>query len=349
MAKVANPLLFLAALLVVSISAVQASTLVVLNKAEATASLIDLESGEIAATVATGDGPHEAATSPDGRLVLGCNYGTRDEPGSSLTLIDVAAARVVKTIDLGSYRRPHGVLWMADGRRALVTAEDNQALLIVDVVEGAVEAAIDTGQEVSHMVASTPDGSRAFVANIGSGTVTVIDLNKEERIANLETGEGAEGIDITPDGSEVWVTNRAVDTISVIDAKTLAIKHSLVSESFPIRARVTPDGRYVLISNARSAELAIFDANSKQEIHRLSMQKGSVDREGKLFGDQFGDSSIPIGTLMDPSGERAWVALAGSDLIAEIDIENWEIVRALEAGREPDGMTFSPVAVERRK
>ncbi len=349
MAKVSKTLLFLVALVVVSVAGGQASTLVVLNKAEATASLIDLDTGEIAATVATGNGPHEAATSPDGRLVLGCNYGTRDEPGSSLTLIDVAGARVVKTIDLGEYRRPHGVLWLADGRRALVTAEDNQALLIVDVDSGTVERAIDTGQEVSHMVASTPDGSRAFVANIGSGSVTVIDLDKGQRIANLETGEGAEGIDVTPDGSEVWITNRAADTISVVDAKTLAIKHSLVSESFPIRAKVTPDGRHVLISNARSAELAIFDARSKQEIHRISMQKGSVDREGKLFGDQFGDSSIPIGTLMDPSGERAWVALAGSDLIAEIDLETWEIVRALEAGREPDGMTFSPVAVERHR
>jgi YVTN family beta-propeller protein len=349
MAKVWKTLLFLAALVVVSVEGAQASTLVVLNKAEATASLIDLDSGEIAATVETGNGPHEAATSPDGRLVLGCNYGTRDEPGSSLTLIDVARARVVKTIDLGEYRRPHGVLWLADGRRALVTAEDNQALLVVDVISGTVEKAIDTGQEVSHMVTSTPDGSRAFVANIGSGSVTVIDLDRGERIANLETGEGAEGIDVTPDGSEVWITNRAADTISVVDAKSLAIKHSLVSESFPIRAKVTPDGRHVLISNARSAELAIFDARSKQEIHRISMQKGSVDREGKLFGDQFGDSSIPIGTLMDPSGERAWVALAGSDLIAEIDLEDWEIVRALEAGREPDGMAFSPVAVERHR
>ena len=324
-----------------------ASTLIVLNKAEATASLIDLASGEVAATVSTGDGPHEAATSPDGRWVLGTNYGTRDAPGSSLTLIDVANAKAVKTIDLGPYTRPHGVVWVADGKRALVTAEDDQALLVVNVGGGTVLQAIDTGQEVSHMVAMTPNGQRAFVANIGSGSVTVIDLTEGERVANLETGEGAEGVVVTPDGSEVWVTNRGADSITVIDAETLKIEHTLQSASFPIRASATPDGRYVLVSNARSAELAVFDATSKTEVDRLSMQKGSVDREGKLFGDQFGDSSIPIGILMDPSGDRAWVALAGSDLIAEIELEGRSIVRVLEAGREPDGMTYSPIEVER--
>ena len=41
-------------------------TLVVLNKAEASASLIDLASGEVVATLPTGVGPHEVAASYDG-------------------------------------------------------------------------------------------------------------------------------------------------------------------------------------------------------------------------------------------------------------------------------------------
>ena len=326
---------------------IQASTLVVLNKAEATASLIDLESGEVVATLPTGEGPHEAATTPDGRYVLATNYGTAENPGSTLTLIDVANAKVLKTIDLGAYRRPHGVRWLSDGKRAVVTVEDNKAILVVGVEAGKVEKAIETDQEISHMLVVTPDDSRCFVANIGSGSVTVVDLAKGERIVNLQTGEGAEGIDITPDGSEVWVTNRAADTVSVVDTKNLEIKQTLVSKAFPIRAKVTPDGKHVLVSNARSAELAVFDAGTRKEIRRISLQKGSVDIEGKLFGDQFGDSSIPIGVVMDPSGKRAWVALAGSDLIAEIDLASWQITRGLKAGREPDGMSFSPVSVTR--
>src|SRR5512137_2256508 len=81
-------------------------TLVVLNKSEATASLIDLASGIEVATLRSGNGPHEVAVSPDGRTAVATNYGTREEPGSSLTVIDVAGARVVRTGDPGPGRRP---------------------------------------------------------------------------------------------------------------------------------------------------------------------------------------------------------------------------------------------------
>ena len=90
----------------------QAATLVVANKGEATASLIDLPSGQVVATLPTGEGPHEVGMSPDGRYALITDYGTRDAASNSLTLIDVPAARVVRTIDLGQYERPHGVEWL---------------------------------------------------------------------------------------------------------------------------------------------------------------------------------------------------------------------------------------------
>ena len=128
-----------------------AETLVVLNKSEATASLIDLASGTVRATLPTDHGPHEAAVSPDGRIALVGNYGSREKPGSTLTVIDVPAAKVVKTIDLGEYKRPHGLLFLPDGRRALVTAEGNKVLLQVDVHEGTVAEAYATNQDVSHM------------------------------------------------------------------------------------------------------------------------------------------------------------------------------------------------------
>ena len=196
---------------------VHAATLIVANKAEATVSLIDLASGKIVATLPVGTGPHEVAVSPDGRLALIANYGTGAQPGSSLTLIDIPSAKVVKTIDLGEYRRPHGMAFIGNDR-ALVTSEANKALLEVDVAAGKVVRALPTGQEISHMVAVTPDGSRAFVANIRSGSITAFDLKEGKKIADVQTGAGAEGIAVTPDGRQVWVTNREADTVAVVDA-----------------------------------------------------------------------------------------------------------------------------------
>lgn len=94
------------------ITTASAATLVVANKAEATVSLLDLESGKVVATLPAGQGPHEVAVSPDGARVLVSTYGTREREGSTLTVIDVPGASLVKTIDLGEYRKPHGVEWL---------------------------------------------------------------------------------------------------------------------------------------------------------------------------------------------------------------------------------------------
>jgi YVTN family beta-propeller protein len=318
-----------------------AETLVVLNKAEGTASLIDLKTGSIRATVPTGQGPHEAATSPDGKWVLVTNYGTREAPGSTLSLIDATAGKVTETIDLDPYGKPHGVVWLKDGRSALVTAEAQKVLLVVDVMEGKVKQAIPTGQDVSHMVVATPDEKRAFVANIGSGSITVLDLVEGRAVTNISTGDGAEGLDITPDGTQLWVTNRAVDSISVIDPESLKIISTVPSRSFPIRAKVTPDGKHVLVSNARSGEVVVFSTDSKKEIQRIKIPLEAEGSEGRLFGDQFGESSVPIGIVIHPDGNKAYVANANADAVSVIDLKSWTVTGNLKAGKEPDGMAYS--------
>jgi YVTN family beta-propeller protein len=321
-----------------------AGTLVVLNKSDATASLIDLGTGLVAATLPTGVAPHELAVSPGGRRAVVSNYGTAEAPGSTLTVINIPDATVLRTIDLGEYRRPHGLAFLADGRRLLVTSEASKSLLTVDVEAGSVVSKVVTDQETSHMVVVTPDGHRAFVANIGSGSVTAIDLEKGQRLASVPTAPGAEGITITPDGRQVWVTNRASDSVSIVDASSLELTATIASKSFPIRARATPDGRHVLVSNARSGDIAVFDVATRTEVRRIALNVRAADTAGRLMA-QFGDSSVPIGIVIRPDGRRAWVAHANADIITVLDLEKWEAVGTLRAGREPDGMGYSPLAV----
>jgi DNA-binding beta-propeller fold protein YncE len=287
----------LALALMLTLAETASGTLVVLNKAEATASLIDLASGRVVATLATGEGPHEAAVSPDGRLALAANYGTGRAPGATLTLIDVVRARVAKTIALGEYRRPHGVRWLPDGRHAVVTCEANKALLIVDVEAAAVAGAVTTGQELSHMVAVTPDGERAFVASIDSGSVTGVDLRARKTLGVVATGKGAEGIDVTPDGKQVWVTNREADTVSVLIRPARA--RDAPYPGLPIRITITPDGRKALQLRARR----------HRRVRRGEPQGAAADRHEAGSWREEGRSSrisarvlVPIGIVIRPDG-----------------------------------------------
>ncbi len=335
-------------LLAVSIAqAADSGTLLVLNKSDNTVSLIDLGNRKVVATIPTGVGPHEVAVSPNGRLAVVANYGAQT-PGSSLTVIDIPAKKVLKTIELGDYRRPHGIVWLK-GDEVALTAEVNKALLIVDINTGKVSSNVVTDQNVSHMVVVSPKYGRAFVANIGSGSVTVIDLKTFTKLVDLPTGAGAEGIDISPDEKEVWISNRAANTVSVIETALPKVVATLESRDFPIRVKFTPDGKHVLVSNARSGDIAIFDAATKKEIKRVSMEVKASEGSntgGRLFGNQFGQSPVPVGILVAPGLGHAFVANTNADIVTMVDLKTWQIVDRLTAGKEPDGLGYSKLTVK---
>jgi YVTN family beta-propeller protein len=194
------------------------------------------------------------------------------------------------------------------------------------------------------MVAVAPDGSRAYVANIVSGSISAIDLKEGKHLADIPTGQGAEGIAITPDGRQVWVTNRAADTVSVVDTQTLKVAGSLESAKFPIRVKPTPDGKRVLVSNAQSGDVSVISVAERKVERRVPMQAESAGGQGRLMGEVQGP--VPIGIVVEPGGQRAYVALANADRIMVLDLKDWKVTGSLTAGKEPDGMGFSPVDVK---
>ena len=318
-----------------------AATLLVANKTDNTVDLVDAATGRSRATLRTGSAPHEIAVSPDGRFAVVSNYGTATEPGSTLTVVDVLAAKNKHTIKLKKHTRPHGMVWFAADRLA-VTTEGSSHLLIVDPMKKKILLQIPTAQRVSHMVAVTPDDKRAFVANIGSGTVTVIDLAEGRFVQNVATGVGAEGIAITPDGKEVWVLNRGADTIAIIDPSSLKVPKRILCKGFPIRIVFTPDGKRALVSCAKTGEVVLIDVASRREIARRKLDLSTVpEAASRLFGDRFGESPAPVGIVVSPDGKRAYVAATQADVVVVLDTETLDVVDLWKAGREPDGMAYS--------
>jgi YVTN family beta-propeller protein len=331
----ARSFLFVAALALAA-PAGAADRLIVLNKSDDTASILDAASGASLATIPVGHGPHEAAVLAGGRIAAVADYGDRERPGRTVTLIDVEKGAKAGVIELPEGARPHGLFPLRDGR-LLVTAEGSKELILVDPAARRVEHRVPTFQEVSHMVVATPDGRRAFVANIGSGSVTVVEGRKA--IRQIPTGKGAEGIAITPDGREVWVGNREADTLTVIDTARLEVRATVPAKSFPIRVQITPDGKRALVSCANSGDVAVFDVASRRELARIPIGGEAVaGAEKRVFSDQFGKGPVPVGLLVAPDGRRAWVASTNADVVSELDLEKLAVVRRLTAGKEPDGL-----------
>lgn len=303
--------------------------LVVLNKSGYTAMIIDMETREVLAELPTGAAPHEAVISPDGTLAIASNYGEYDgDPGHTLTVIDLQEKDVDREIDLGDYTRPHGLAWFSDGEHLAVTAEGKQALIVLHLPTEEIIKEIVTGQERSHIVVLSDDETRAYVANIDFGTMSVIDLENEEVITTIETGEGAEGIAISPEESELWITNRYEDTISIIDLDTYLVTETLQGGSFPIRANFTPDGGHVLVANMQSGDVSVFEVETRTEIMRIDLEPESDENAG------------PVGMLVIPEN-RILVAGTQTDRLYVIDLETFEVIDHIPTGAEPDGMAFT--------
>jgi len=314
-------------------AAAASGALIVLNKSDHNAALVDPETHKVLLTLPTGQGPHEAAVSPDGSLAYVSNYGAfavfrqgerpQMQRGNSITVLDLKARAVKATFDLGEHLMPHGLWVSRDGSRLWVTTEAVQSVLELDAASGKILKVWKTGQNVSHMVVPTPDEKKLYISNIGSGSATVIDRTNDS-VKTIPTGPGAEGIDISPNGREVWVTNRAAGTISVIDVATDQVVVSFTSGGqFPIRAKFTPDGKQVFVSNAQSNSVAVFDAASRQLIGTIAV------------------GAVPVGIQMTPDGKRAYVANTNDNKVTLVDVAKREVVTSFTTGNEPDGMAWA--------
>ena len=188
--------------------------LLVGNKGEDTLSFIDLASGRELARQPTGRMPHEIAISPDGKQAAVVAYG-----GTTVDLFDVATRAKLKTIDLAPNAGPHGIIWLSDGR-LVVTTERSQSVAVVDPAAGKVAASIPTGQQGTHMVAVSADGSRAFTANIAAGTVSVLDLKSGRKLRDVAVGGNPEGIALSTDGRVLWVADLEGARVQAFDSNS---------------------------------------------------------------------------------------------------------------------------------
>lgn len=136
--------------------------------------------------------PTWVAPSPDGaRAYVACNAA------NDIVEVDVAGWKVLRRIPAGN-----GVYNLAvthDGRLLIATNKRGQSVSIIDIATGKELARVPTQRTVVHGVTISDDDRYAFISveGVGSqpGTVEVIDLQARKRVASVDVGQMAGGID----------------------------------------------------------------------------------------------------------------------------------------------------------
>ncbi|WP_137127637.1 YncE family protein [Roseomonas sp. HF4] len=105
---------------------------------------IDARSRRVLRRIQVGRGPVQLFATPDGGFLYVANEGTRNAPGTTASVIDLALGSVIATIETG--RGAHGVVVCGNGTRAFVTNLYDDTLTEIDVTTRTVRRQLRVGR-----------------------------------------------------------------------------------------------------------------------------------------------------------------------------------------------------------
>lgn len=298
--------------------------LLVLNKNEASLTILDPNDLKILGKVAVGDSPHEVVASADGKLAFVANYGAQT-PGNSLSVIDLKTKKELRRVQLSPLFRPHGIQEI--GGKIYFSAESNRAIARFDPETNKVDWLMGTGQNASHMVVGSSDQKRFYTANIGSDSVTMFEFANvppaPSQITHIAVGKQPEAIDLSPDGKEVWVGLNQEGAIDIVDTAAKKAVEKIKLGERPYRVKFTPDGKQVYATMPNTKEIIVIDAATRKETKRMKLE------------------SIPLGIVFSRDGKFAFVSVVEKDFVLKIDLGKMETVAKAETGKAPDGVALA--------
>lgn len=299
--------------------------LVVLNKDDDTMSIIDIESGAQREHIETAFNPHEVIVGPEGDTIyVTCSLG------DTLIAYDTENWERRHEIADEQFEFPHGLAIHNRSNELWLASTYANRLFVYDLATLEHLDTIPTHQDKSHMIAIDEADDRAYIANIGSDNVTVIDCETRSIDADPRVGEGPEGIAIDPEAG-VLVANQDDNYLSVLDPETLEEQSRAMLGETPIRVVRSPTDRLALVPNRESNTVSVIDLDFERDGEHQPWETARIPV-----------GIWPGGTVFSPDGETAYVANNKSNDVSVIDVSASREIERLPAGTHPDGIAYLP-------
>ena len=302
--------------------------LVVIEKGAQSLAVIDPIAGKLVASIPEGGVTgHEVAASADGHLAYVPIYGDSGvglpgTNGRNMVAIDVASHKVAGHVDFGHGVRPHLPVWGPDGLLYVTTELDN-SVTIVDPKTLKIVGTIPTNQPESHMLAISHDGRRGYTANVGPGTVSVLDLKAQKTIAVIPISKKTQRISISMDDRMVFTSDQTKPQLAVIDTAANQVKTWIQLPGLGYGSAPTPDGKWLLIALPDTARVAVIDLSTLKVARLIDVPPA------------------PQAVLIRPDAKVAYASCDQSNQVAEIDLSTWKVSRLISTGKSPDGMAWA--------
>ena len=230
----------------------------VTNSYSNTLSVIDLNEERLVATHTTGTAPVNPTFNRDWTKLYFANV----EDGT-LSIVDTETGNIVDTIPAGA-PHPSGLRFMPDGKHLVISfigeeTSDPGMLGIMDLASGKLVKTIPV-QAQSERFDLTPDGKRAYVANLVAQSISVVDLEKGSVIATIPSPEKYPfNVLVSPKGSRAYVGAVMGNKIIEIDTTTNEIIKTIETAAGPNGMTFTPDGDNILFTAVYAGRLQAYN------------------------------------------------------------------------------------------
>ncbi|MBF6037211.1 YncE family protein, partial [Pseudomonas sp. P155] len=168
-----------------------------------------------------------------------------------------------------------------------------------------------------HGIAFTPDGTRVYVSNYTSDTISVIDTATNLVLTNIPVERDPAGIVVSPDGTRAYVCCNGSNSILVIDVATNRVLTTFPVEGHPVGVAFSPDGSRAYTSNFVSSTVSVIDTVMDRVLTNISTDEG------------------PYGIAVNSNGTRTYVCNHKSNTVSVIDTTTNQFLTNITVGRSP--------------
>src|SRR5215472_9119437 len=112
------------------------------------------------------------------------------------------------------------------------------------------------------MQALSKDGKRGYTANVGPGTVSVLDIPGRKTIAVVPVASRVQRISIAADDRLVFTSVTGQPRLPAIDTNSDKISRWIKLPSTGYGTASTPDGKWLLVAMPGSSQVAVVDLGS---------------------------------------------------------------------------------------
>lgn len=280
--------------------------------------------------------PHEAAFSPDGRMLYvpiysSANIGQPGPDGHAINFMRTSDCQIEYTLDTGEVKRPHYAEMGRDGL-LYVTAEQQQAILIVDPRSRTIVGTMPTGSRNTHFFALSPDGRKLFTSNISDRTLSVIDVPGRRLLATVDAGASNQRMTVSPDGrwfvTSLWQSGK----VAFFRTGDHQLDFTVPIDGAPFVGRFSPDSRY------------LYNMGMQPGGQPAGIRVWKIDTATRAVVAQ---STAALGTgtggiQVNPANGQLYLT-AYSGQVSVLDPESLQLLRQFSVPDTPDGIFFSQV------